>query len=139
MTLTPYLRYINRGEQISFLHNDQALAGLTATYSPRYPRMSVGFDANRSEQTTGVRRVDTSGSVNASLYLRERSTLNVSYGVRETDLFGSGRGISRANTLNLQAQVWLTRRGSLSMVYTGIDRDPERDSDQFAVTFRQDF
>ncbi len=138
MNVTPYARYINRGDQISFVGNDQSILGITATYSPRFPRMSVGFDANRNELTTGRRRLDISQSVNVSLYLRERSTFNVSYGVRETEYYGPDGGYGKANTLNLQGQVWLTRRGSLSMVYTGIDRKGEANSDQFAVTFRQD-
>lgn len=141
--ITPYVRYLNRSDEITFRGNDQAVAGLTATYSPRFPRMSLGFDANRTELTTGLRRVDTAGSVNLSLYLRERSSFNASYGIRETDRFQGGNGIaeglSRAKTLNLQGQVWLTRRGSLSIVYTGIDRDPERDTSQFSLTYRQDF
>ncbi len=141
--ITPYVRYLNRNDGITFRGNDQAVSGLTATWSPRYPRMSLGFDANRSEQTTGQRRVDTAGSVNLSLYLRERSTFNISYGIRETDRFGGGpgslSGLSRANTLNVQGQVWLTRRGSLSIVYTDVDRDPDNNSGQFSATYRQDF
>lgn len=143
MTVTPHVRFTRFSDELSFTGNDQSLLGLTATWAPRYPRMSVGFDANRTEVTTGFRRLDTAGALNLSLFLRGRSTLNASYGIRETERYdtgaGSAPGISRSNTLNLQGQVWLTRRGSLSIVYTGVDRNPEGDSDQFAATFRQDF
>ena len=143
MTITPHLQYNRYSDQLSFLHNDQATWGVTANYIPRYPRMSIGLDVNRTKVTTGFRRMDTAGAVNLSMYLRSRSSFNVSYGVRETERYDSGAGsapgISRTNTLNAQAQVWVARRGSISINYTGVDRNPERDNSQFAVTYRQDF
>jgi hypothetical protein len=143
VAITPHVRYTKFSDELSFTGNDQEYLGLTATYIPRYPRVSFGLDVNRNRVTTGFRRQDTAGSVNMSMFLRGRSTFNVSYGIRETERFragaGSVPGTSRANTLNAQGQVWLTRRGSLAIVYTGVDNDPERDTSQFTATFRQDF
>lgn len=142
-TITPHLQYTRYGDDVSFVGNDQSLVGVTATWMPRYPRITLGFDANRTTVTTGFRRTDTAGSVNLSMYLRGRSTASVSYGRRETERYlsapGSSYSFDRANTLNAQGQVWLTRRGSLSVVYTGVDRNVSGDTNQFAITFRQDF
>ncbi|HEU4365372.1 MAG TPA: hypothetical protein VFT13_07885 [Candidatus Krumholzibacteria bacterium] len=142
-TVTPHVQFTRFSDELSFVHNDQATSGITVNYIPRYPRMSIGLDVNRTRITTGFRRTDTAGAVNVSLFMRSRSTFNVSYGIRETERYdsggGSSPGISRANTLNAQAQVWVARRGSISINYTGVDRNPEIDTSQLAVTYRQDF
>jgi hypothetical protein len=142
-TITPHIRYTKFGDELSFVHNDQESWGITANYIPRFPRMSIGMDVNRTKVNTGFQRMDTAGSVNLSMYLRSRSSFNVSYGIRETERYDSGAGsvpgISRANTLNAQAQVWVLRRGSISINYTGVDQSSESDSEQLAVTYRQDF
>ena len=142
-TITPHVRYTKFSDELSFVHNDQESWGITANYIPRFPRMSIGMDVNRTKINTGFQRMDTAGSVNLSMYLRSRSSFNVSYGIRETERYDSGAGsvpgISRANTLNAQAQVWVLRRGSISINYTGVDQSSESDSEQLAVTYRQDF
>ena len=141
--ITPHVQYTRYSDELSFVHNDQETWGITVNYIPRSPRMSIGMDVNRAKVNTGFRRMDTAGSVNLSMSLRSRSSFNVSYGIRETEWYESGAGsvpgISRANTLNAHAQVWVARRGSISINYTGVDRNPEKDSEQLAVTYRQDF
>lgn len=142
-TITPHLQYTNFDDYLSFVNNDQARWGVTATYAPRYPRMSLGLDVNRSRITSGFRRMDTAAAVNLSLFLRGRSTMNVSYGRRETEYYDSGAGsrpgVSLSNTLNAQAQFWVSHRGSIAVNYTGVTRNPEPDSQQLAITYRQDF
>jgi len=141
--ITPHVQFAKYSDQLSFVGNDRAMVGVTVTYVPVFPRMSMGLDFNRNTITIGNRRVDTAGAINLSTSLRSRSTFNISYGIRNTDRYGPGTNVvvskSRAHTLHAQAQVWLTRRGSLSINYTGVNQSPEPDTNQFAVTYRQDF
>ncbi len=144
MTVTPHVQYNHASDDLSFVNNDRSMMGLTVAYMPRFPRMSLGLDASQVKVTSGDVRDETAVAANLSFMLRARSTFNVSYGVRETERFlppGSAPRsdlVSRDGTFNAHAQVWVARRASISINYTGVDRNLQGDSEQLAVTYRQD-
>jgi hypothetical protein len=66
----------------------------------------------------------------------------VSYGVRESDQFASGRlpwDYDKASTLNVWGQVWVLPRGSVSVNYTHVDREQGDGSEYVALNYRQEF
>lgn len=143
-TLTPHVQHNNASDDVSFVHNDRSMLGLTVAYVPSFPRMSLGLDASQIKITTGDMRDETAVAANMSFMLRARSTFNLSYGVRQTERFTTNPRIprselvSRDGTFNAHAQVWVARKASISINYTGVDREFLGDSDQLAVTYRQD-
>jgi hypothetical protein len=137
------MRFIRDSNYVTFLHNQRFNYGLTANYFARqYLNMSA--DLRRNEVTTGTRQQNTSLVLSASLRMRSRSSLNFSYGVNETRFLNElHRDVidpyARANSLNLQLQVWITRRGSFSLNLSDVSRDDGTDTRYLAVNYRQDF
>ncbi len=137
------IRFIRDSNYVTFLRNDRINYGLTANYFARqYFNMSA--DLRRNEMTIGPRQQNTSLVLSTSLKMRARSSLNFSYGVNETrflnelhaDVFDP---YTRANSLNLQLQVWITRRGAFSLNLSDVSRNTGVNTRYVAVNYRQDF
>lgn len=140
--LSSYLRYDNTSERFTLLKNERVSYGGTLAYRPR-PRISLGTEIRRSEETTGRQREDTAVSFNAALALRNRATVTVSYGVNDADALAAPQvGLptldSHSTSLNAQALIWVTGRGRFTVNYSDVDRENGSDSDFIGVSYRQD-
>jgi hypothetical protein len=137
------VRATKYSDRLYFLKNNRFNYTLTANYFARQ-HFNMGIDLRRTDVTTGTQQRNNSVVFNANLRMRARSNINFSYGINEIefrstlnpDLIVLG---SRANTLNLQAQVWITRRGSVSLNYSGVHRQDGNDTSYMALNYRQDF
>jgi len=141
--LTLNARSTKYSDRAIFLKNDRFDYGLTANYFARQ-YFNTSADLRRTEVTIGKRRKDTSFVVNANVVMRGRSTLTLSYGINTVQFLDPGQPEEidpdkRANTLNLQFQIWVTRRGSFSLNFTDVSRDDGFDTNYLAVNYRQDF
>ena len=116
---------------------------MTANYFARQ-YFNAGLDVRRNVLTTGNRRQDTSVVVNASLRMRARSSVTFSYGINEYEVLNDQNAAefalnTRSNTMNIQMQVWITRRGAVSFTFTEISRDVGIDTRYLALNYIQDF
>jgi hypothetical protein len=137
------VRSFRYSDRLHFLRNDRFNYGLTANYFARQ-YFTGGLDIRRNVLTTGNRRQDTSVAVNASLRMRSRSSATFSYGVNEYEVLNDQNTVdfvpnSRATTMNIQMQVWITRRGAVSFTYTAISRNIGDDTRYLALNYIQDF
>jgi len=130
-------------DNISFRNNDRRTFLLNVTYFVRRT-LNVGLLLNHEQITRGTKQDNTSLTFNTGARLRNRASLNAALGFNKLD-FEDDQVIngsvldSRSTTFNLQAQFWLTRRGSLNMNFTNIRRKDSNDSKNVAINFRQDF
>jgi len=136
-------RAIKYSDNLYFLDNDRFNYGLTANYFARQ-YFNAGMDVRHNISTTGIRRNDTSFVVNANLSMRSRSSMMFSYGINQVDfeINDDPTGLtpdSRSNNLNFQIQVWITRSGVLSLMYTDVNRDDGNDTSFLTLNYRQGF
>lgn len=126
-----------------FVKNDRFNYGLTAHYfARRYFNLSADF--RRTEVTTGKRQQDNSLVLNVNFRFRSRSTMTLSYGINTVEYLNKDHLAvidldSQANTLNLQIQIWVTRRGAFSLNLSDVRRDDHNDTSYLALNYRQDF
>ena len=137
------VRSFRYSDRLHFLGNDRFNYGLTANYFARQ-YFTAGLDVRRNVLTTGTRRQDTSVVVNGSLRMRSRSSMTFSYGVNEYEVFNDQNTAdftpnTRATTMNIQMQMWITRRGAVSFTYTDVSRDFGNDTRYLALNYIQDF
>jgi hypothetical protein len=136
-------RSVNFSDNIYFTRNDRYNYGLTANYFARQ-YFTASADLRYNITKTGVPRSDTSIVLNASLTMRGRSSIMFSYGVNEVnfDVEDDPTGVtldSRSNHLNFHAQVWITKSGVVSLMYTDVSRDDGTDNSFLTLNYRQDF
>jgi hypothetical protein len=136
-------RAIKYSDNLYFLNNDRFNYGLTANYFARQ-YFNAGVDLRHNISTTGLRRNDTSVVVNANLSMRSRSSMMFSYGINEVDfdINDDPAGLTpdtRSNNLNFQIQVWITRSGVVSLMYTDVSRNDGNDTSFLTLNYRQDF
>ena len=136
-------RAIKYSDKLYFVNNDRYNYGLTANYFARQ-YFNAGFDVRHNIATTGVRRNDTSVVLSANLSMRSRSSMMFSYGINQVDfdINDEPTGLtpdSRSNNLNFQIQVWITRSGVVSLMYTDVSRDNGNDTSFLTLNYRQDF
>lgn len=141
--ITANVQSIKYSDRTIFLKNDRVNYGLTAHYFARQ-YFNTSADLRRTEVTTGKRQKNTSFVVNTNVVLRGRSTMTLSYGINTVEFLNPGQPEesdpdSRANTLNFQIQIWVTRRGSFSLNLTDVNRNDGFDTSYLAVNYRQDF
>ncbi len=137
------MRSFRYSDQLHFLRNDRFNYGLTANYFARQ-YFNAGLDVRRNVLTTGNRRQDTSVVVNASLRMRARSSVTFSYGINEYEVLNDQNAAefalnTRSNTMNIQMQVWITRRGAVSFTFPEISREVGIDTRYLALNYIQDF
>jgi hypothetical protein len=140
LTLVPRATFTKFSDTVSFTGNDQLAYGLNGTWTARY--VNFGMNLTHNEITTGRRSVSNAAAFNMSARLRSRASFNVSYGIRETDQFATRLvpwNYDKSQTWNLWGQVWVLPRGSVSVNYTHVDRDPGEDTNYVAVNYRQEF
>jgi hypothetical protein len=140
LTLVPRATFSKFSNDFSFRGNDQATYGLNATWVARY--VNLGMNLSHQVVTTGRRSVSNAATLNLSARLRSRASVNVSYGVRETDQFATSVRpwkYDESRTTNVWGQVWILPRGSVSVNFTHVDRDRGADQDYVAVNYRQEF
>jgi hypothetical protein len=136
-------RVIKFSDRLYFLQNDRFNYGLTANYFARQ-YFNAGIDVRHNILTTGTRREDTSVVLNANFSMRSRSSLLFSYGINEIDYKNDETGGAlnvdvTSNNLNFQMQVWITQSGSVSLVYTDVNRSDGNDTSFLTLNYRQDF
>jgi hypothetical protein len=140
VTLVPRAQFTNFGDVIAFTGNDQANYGFNATWLAR--AVNLGTNLTHSVVTSGRESVSNAAAVNISASMRNRSSLSVSYAIRETDQFGTStlpEQYDKSHTLNVWGQIWVLPRGSLSVNYTHVDRERLSDTNYVALNYRQEF
>jgi hypothetical protein len=142
--ISPNMQVIASSARFTALRNDRVRLGVRSNYvAPR--RWTFGCDLNATDIRTGLaRRRDYSALFNFSTPLRGRSSLNATYAINDTrPLDGSDTAVAlvgrRSNTFNVNAQVWIMRRGSLAFNYGYIDREVFGETENFSASFRIDF
>jgi len=143
LNVNPSLLLVKFADNISFMNNDRRTLALNLIYFVRRA-LNAGILFDHTQITRGNKQDNTSITFNTGARLRNRASLHASLGFNKLNfengqmLNGSTRD-SRSTTFNLQAQFWLTRRGSLNINYTNIRRKDSKDTRNVAINFRQDF
>lgn len=140
MTFVPRVQYSRFSDNIAFTGNDQATYSLNGTWAAR--AVNFGTNLNHTAVLSGRESVSNAATFNVSASMRGRSSISVSYGVRETDQFATStlpEFYAKSRTLNMWGQVWILPRGSISVNYTRVDTDHQPVSNYVALNYRQDF
>jgi len=143
LLITPHVQYIKFTNNVSFVRNDRGQFNVTSTYFMT-PTTNLGFDWRHTRVTRGQLTQSTAYVLSGNGRFRGRSNMNISYGFNEVDVTNPDIGgpttlDSRSRTLNLQMQVWISHKGSLSLTYVNIDRHFAEDTKSLALNYRLDF
>jgi len=137
------VRAIKFSDRLYFLQNNRFEYILSTNYFARQ-YLNIGLDLRRTDVTTGTMQKNTSAVMTAQLQMRDRSTFMFSYGVNEIEFenqdgVASAIPLSRANNMNVQFQLWVTRRGAFSLNYADVRRLDGNDTSYLALNYRQVF
>ncbi|UCH83910.1 MAG: hypothetical protein JSW50_15965 [Candidatus Latescibacterota bacterium] len=141
--INPEVRFIKHSDKLSLSNFGRRTYRIVAVYSVAN-RVNAGFNLRKNIITNGTQRDELAATLNVGFSLRNRSSLNLSYGINEKEIKHVGSPTlafldSGATTFNVQAIVWITRRGSLTGNYSNVDRRNGPGSSYTSVAYRQDF
>ncbi|UCG51935.1 MAG: hypothetical protein JSW58_17520 [Candidatus Latescibacterota bacterium] len=141
--VSPEVQFVKLSDSFSLSNFGSRVFKLVAVYSAA-GRMNAGINLRKNVVTNGAQREELSATFTMGFTLRNRSSLNLSYGIndKESENGGSPAAVrveSHTTTFSVQAVVWITKRGSLSGNYTNADREGNHGSSYTSVVYRQDF
>jgi hypothetical protein len=141
--INPDVRFIKHSDNFSLSRFDRSIVRLAAIYSAT-SRMNAGINLRKNIVTNGTQRDELAAALTLGFSLRNRSSLNLSYGINEIEIKHAGIPTpvtldSKTANFNVQAVIWITRRGSLTGNYSNVDRGVGPGSSYTSIAFRQDF
>jgi len=142
----PRVEYYNISTRLTPFDNERMDYRVRLNYTVK-TTLNLTGEWRRTIITTGTQQQNTSLIFNLNARLRNRSSLQLAYGINEivdkspvVDNITLQTGPeNRATTLHGQWQMWLTERGSLAINYTQVDRNIGNDSSFLSLSYRQDF
>lgn len=143
MRFTPEVQLVKHSDRLSLRRFNQRIYRLSASYIPT-GQVSIGLSVRRNELINGSRQEQTAVTFNLGLALRNRSTLQLSYGINDAKAQVDPALVSapdnrHTTTLSAQASIRVGKVGSLTGMYTAVDQRNGPSTEYTSVTYRHDF